>query len=264
VTATPDHFWAGPQPHDTAQRRAIAQSIVQQAQTQLSDRLLAAALYGSVAKGLDQPYSDLEMFLLVEGDQEETYHEWVWEQGRIEVNEIGWDAALEMADTVEDDWPLARGQFVYAEPIWGDAALIDELKRRTLNAPKEQFDEAMQEILSAELYENLGKLRNAHERRIEDPMVALAGQFAHHTATLIALSHRHCFKNSQRILREALGLPDPPEGFDLLARIVTQGRLSDLNEVAHAIEGCWRGLRPWTEARGISIEPCLQPWPSPA
>jgi kanamycin nucleotidyltransferase len=78
-------------------------------------------------------------------------------------------------------------------------------------------------------------------------------------AMLLGLAHRHCFRNSYLLLKEALGLPSPPAGFDLLVRLVCDGRLNDLEETATAVENAWQGLEPWTLNQGLAIEALLYP-----
>jgi kanamycin nucleotidyltransferase len=252
-------FWDGPQPHDSAARRALAEKIAIEAQNRFGARFRGAALYGSAARGTDLPYSDVELFALIDGEHEESFEEWVWGPGRVELNVIGWETAQKMAADVESDWPLSRGQFIHAVPLAGDPAQFEQLRTQSLSVPEERFHAAMRAILLEELYELLGKLRNARQRRLQDPVPALASQFAFWMAMLLGLAHRHCFRNSYLLLKEALGLPSPPAGFDLLVRLVCDGRLNDLEETATAVENAWQGLEPWTLNQGLAIEALLYP-----
>ena len=48
-------------------------------------------------------------------------------------------------------------------------------------------------------------------------------------------------------------MPDRPEGYAPLARLVVAGTLSDPASVAAACERFWRDLVPWAERRGIRL-----------
>jgi hypothetical protein len=56
-----------------------------------------------------------------------------------------------------------------------------------------------------------------------------------------------------RRFEEALAMPDRPEGYAPLARLVVAGTLSDPASVAAACERFWRDLVPWAERRGIRL-----------
>ncbi|MCI0398031.1 MAG: hypothetical protein L0332_26820 [Chloroflexi bacterium] len=82
----------------------------------------------------------------------------------------------------------------------------------------------------------------------------LACHFAERGALMLALAHRVCYSTGPKMLVEALQLPDPPEGYGELCRLVLAGRLEDAGAVAAALERFWAGLPAWAEAHGVEIE----------
>lgn len=55
------------------------------------------------------------------------------------------------------------------------------------------------------------------------------------------------------MLEEALTLPDLPEGFQALARLVMSGALTDASVVASACDVLWSGLVQWAKERGYTL-----------
>ena len=53
---------------------------------------------------------------------------------------------------------------------------------------------------------------------------------------------------------EPLTLPDRPDGYDELCRMVMRGELADAARIAHTGDTFWRGVETWAEAHDLRIE----------
>ncbi len=66
----------GPQPMERAERLRLAQAIADGVLEVHGEKLKAIGLYGSMARGTDGPYSDIEMFAVLRTQGEEYSREW--------------------------------------------------------------------------------------------------------------------------------------------------------------------------------------------
>ena len=76
------------------------------------DAIYAVALYGSMGRDADGPYSDIELWAALTTPGMDDSAEWVYGPGKAEVNLLGLDVLWEQARTVAAKWALEQGQFV--------------------------------------------------------------------------------------------------------------------------------------------------------
>jgi kanamycin nucleotidyltransferase len=250
-------FGSGPLPQSSAARRARLDEFLVRLNNQYGPRLLLAALYGSMARGEDGPHSDIELFCVLEEPGLDESLEWIYGPGKAEINLLGPDVARREASRVEENWSLSSGQFTGAQLLYGDAGLLEELRQRALSVSHESRQAAVASIVVGELYEWIGKLRNAAGTDL--PLAPLACDFTVVLAQAVGLANGRRYSSSMRQLSEVLTFPDLPDGFSELCQLVAAGDLRDPARVSQAIENAWSGLEPWLARLGISIP--VESWP---
>lgn len=254
-----DSLFAGPQSTPSEHRRELVDTIVQQLRELHGERLLAVALYGSTARDSDGPYSDVELWAVLDdavfgADFDESL-EWVHGRGKAEVNLFSRSAVEVQARSVEPDWALSHGQFVHARALWiapDHGTLVETLRSLAAHPDDEAVNAALAEIVVGELYELIGKLRNRFARM---PLALLVAEFSQHLACLIGLAERHVFVSAGSLFDEAADLPCP-DGAVALFKRVAKGELSDDIAVSAAIERVWAGLEAW--AGEVSLDDALR------
>jgi kanamycin nucleotidyltransferase len=253
-------IFAGPAPLTTADRMRVVDQIVDDTFTQHGRAIEAAALYGSLAHGSDGPYSDIEMWFVLNRPGMSGRYEWVHGAGKAEVNFYGPDVIRARAVQLTERWSLRQGSLYHIQPIYGDLAFFDELKRLVMSPPKQAFDDEIAWLIVGEIYENVGKMRNARERRYEYAIPPLAYAVAQHGALMLGMAHRHLYTTGAKMLEESLALASRPHGYDELCQMVMGGRLHETIAVAATVDRFWQGLGPWTEAQEIDLT-AWQQWP---
>lgn len=103
-----------------------------------------------------------------------------------------------------------------------------------LGQPEAQFRAALRALIVGDLYELVGKVRNAQHARFWAALPFLAVQTAFYGAMLLGLAHRHLYTRGERVFVESLELGDPPQGFCGLAEKVIAGWLDDPHRLATA------------------------------
>gem|GEM_PF-338366 len=254
-----DTLFAGPQSVSCEQRRELIDAIVEQLREQHGERLLAVALYGSTARDDDGPYSDVELWAVLDdgafGIDFDQSLEWVHGRGKAEVNLYSRTAVEDHARSVEEDWALSHGQFVHARALWiapDHGTLVETLRALAAHPEDDAVNRALSELVVGELYELIGKLRNRFARK---PLTLLAAEFAQHLACLIGLAERHVFVSAGTMFDEAADLPGP-DGAAALFKRIDRGDLSDDVAVSAAIERAWAGIEAW--AGEVSLDDALR------
>jgi kanamycin nucleotidyltransferase len=217
--------------------------------------ILAIGVYGSISKGTDGPFSDIEMFcVLRESDESADFcYEWSAGPWKAEVDVCTADVLLKTASTVEERWPLTHGPYFSQLSLYDPEGFFPKLKEAAESPTPKDFQNAIQEVLVGEVYELVGKLRNASLNGPHTYLPYLAMQFAQYGAMLIGLHNRKLYSTGSMVLPEALQLPHRPDGFDDVARMVMPGELTEPSRIVSACEHFWSGLVKWAAEHGYVI-----------
>lgn len=248
----------GPQPMARAQRLQLAFKIADQIHDHYGDDVLAIGVYGSVARGMDGPYSDIEMHCVLRGRGVDTAHEWSVGPWKAEVDVYSEDVVLGRAAEVDVDWPITHGAFAEVLALYDPTGFFSRLRVAALSQPEYVFQQTMRDVIVGELYERVGKIRNARMSQNNGCVPYLAVELAKFGACLIGLAHRHLYTSGPLIFEESLTLPGRPDGYDALCRVVMVGELTDTSGIADATDVFWAGVENWARERRILIEEELE------
>ena len=254
-------MWSGPQPQSRAQRLQIMDRIVGDLHRTYGDELRAVGLSGSLSRGTDGDYSDLDLWCVIAESGVDTSKEWVFGPSKAEVDIYGEDIMQARAVEVNAMWSLRHGSLVNCRPLFGDREYFEMLRARVMSPPKEKFDEVIVEMVVGEFFEWMGKVRNGVARHDLDFLPITACNFTLHMALMAALLHRHIYTTSSSLMAETLALPTLPDGYRELAQMVISGTLHDKLAVVAAMEATWAGIGPWLAHHEISVEAAtVWPW----
>jgi kanamycin nucleotidyltransferase len=248
----------GPQPMDRARRLELAYRIAERVQRHYHDRTLAVGIYGSLARGSDGPYSDIEMHCVLRGTGIERWHEWSAGPWKAEVDVYSADVVLRWAAEVDVDWSITHGAYTQVLPAYDPTGFFPRLRDTVLSSPDRAFVRAICDVIVGELYERIGKIRNARAAGNNAALPYLAIDLAKTGACLLGLAHRHLYTSSSRLFQESLALPQRPGGYDDLCHMVTSGELTDATRIAGASDAFWLGVEAWAQERDLQIEEELE------
>lgn len=245
----------GPVPIAKQARMETCRTIAERLHEKYGKRVKAIGVYGSIARGMDGPYSDIEMFCVLRESSEAVDHCYEWSAGpwKAEVDVISEDILLFQAAEIEGRWPLTHGPFFTALGLYDPVKFFPKLKAAAESPPASEFHRAIGEVLVGEMFEFVGKLRNASLEGPASYLPYLAMQFAQYGAMILGLHHRTLFTTGARVLPEALALPDRPQGYDQVAGLVMSGDLADPERIVKACEAYWQGLTVWAAKHGYTI-----------
>lgn len=246
-------MYPDPQPMDHQQRLKLAERIAARLSTRYGPSVKAIGLYGSLARNQDGPYSDIEMFCVLKGPAESHNYEWCAGPWKAEVNVRGEETLLQEAAQLDSRWPLTHSAFVHILPLLDPEHYFGGLRELVMQHTPEDFHVLIEEGLIFDIYERIGKIRNAFARRDFQALPTLAILLAQRTTYILGLEHRHLYRTASSMLEEAIMLPDLPEGFQTLAHLVMSGELSDAAIVTSACDTLWSGLVRWAQERGYTL-----------
>jgi kanamycin nucleotidyltransferase len=253
ISKRKDRMYPTPEPMEHQQRMDLAGKIADRLIARYGTSVKAIGLYGSVARNEDGPYSDIEMFCVLKSPGEACNYEWCMGPWKAEVNVIEEVSLRQKASQVNGRWAQTHGAFMHILSLAGPDDYFSGLRELVLSHPSEIFDAAIKEVLIGDIYEIIGKVRNAQAKEHHQALTVLAVELVQRTAYALGLAHRYLYRSKSSILDEAVNLPDPPEGFYALAQMVMIGNLQDAEMVVIACDNLWSGLVNWAEERGYSL-----------
>ena len=248
----------GPQPLSRAARRAILDDLVSQLRAHYGRSLLALGVYGSIARGEDGPFSDIELFAVLDGRDIDDSLEWSNGPWKAEIDLYSQDVLLAWAATVEGDWAVSHGSLLGVQPIHDPGGFFERLRQAVLSQPGEVFRTAQAELIVGEIYEMVGKIRNALAQDNPAPLALFASHLAEYGACLVGLENRRTFTTSARMFADALALPGAPQGFAVVCELVMSGRLDQPAEIGSLADTFWEGIEAWAAARQLPIHTSLE------
>jgi len=246
----------GPVKIPQSERLQTCHEIAKRLHDVYGEKIQAIGVYGSVSRGTDGPYSDIEMFCVLREPSEAIEFSYEWSAGpwKAEVDICSADILLKNASTVEGRWPLTHGPYFSTLSLYDPGDFFPTLKKAAESPARSDFSRAISEVLIGEMYEFVGKLRNVSVNGPHTYLPYLATQFAQYGAMLIGLHNRKLFSTGAMVLPEALELPNRPVGFDNVAKLVMSGELAEPSKIVSACEDFWNGLVGWAAEHDYVIE----------
>jgi kanamycin nucleotidyltransferase len=257
---TPSRLLSGPRPLARAARLVVVDSIVARLLAAHRDDVVAIGLYGSTGRGTDENYSDIDLFCVIDQPGADRRYEWIHGDGKAEVELFGEDVIRRKAAMVDEGWSVTHAEFAYPQRLRGDERFFNELHNLVFAHPDETFAEVERAIIVDELYEGIGKVRNAVATGDFVKLPSRACRIALMSALFLGLAHRKIYTAAGLDLAESMQLTRRPDGHDELCQMVMSGDLADSRRVALTLEHHWRGVVEWIDREGLDISPSLK-WP---
>jgi kanamycin nucleotidyltransferase len=244
---------SGPQAYSQTERRTRAELIVARLRQHFGADLLALGLYGSLSRGTDGPFSDIEIHCVIAGSAIDTSYEWSEGPWKAEVDVYSPDVILASAAELDEFWPITHGAYTHVVPILDDGEIFPRIAQAVLGHSDAEFDTLMREVLIGDFYEVVGKARNAVAQNRPFSLAGEAVDAARYAACLMGLAQRKLFSTGSLAFSEALQLPDRPAHFDDFLNLVLSGDLRDNPRVAAALDALWEGMEEWALRRGLRL-----------
>ncbi|MEC0240164.1 kanamycin nucleotidyltransferase C-terminal domain-containing protein [Paenibacillus dokdonensis] len=218
------------------------------------ETILAIGLYGSIAQGIDGPYSDIEILVVTEDGISLSDYEFIYLPFKIEISMKQKHEVWQTASAVDDSWAIKAGVYAHLEAIYDPSGLVVQIQALSEQVSEEAIRETMRDFMIWEPYETMGKIRNNKIAGNDHYLPLGAKDLAWQTAKLIGIANRTFYNTRARTYEESLAMPSRPSGYDELIHLLMRGHLHDTELVYERCECLWSGLNEWYENMGIDYK----------
>jgi kanamycin nucleotidyltransferase len=244
---------SGPSTYTHTERLARAEHIASRFQAHYGENLLAIGIYGSLGRSADGPYSDIEMHVIVKGEEIERSFEWSAGPWKAEVDVYSTDIFLARAGELDDLWPITQGAFARVLPLHDPKRIFHRAAHAVFDHTLDDYNNLIRNVLIGDLYEEIGKARNSLIRGQTGNLAAEAVLAARYAACVVGLANRCLYSTGPEIFPESLGLPGRPAGYDELIGLVMSGELNNPRRLVNAMDALWEGEEIWADGCGLKL-----------
>jgi kanamycin nucleotidyltransferase len=235
------------------ERVELGRKIAPQILDSYKDAVLAIGIYGSVAKKLDRPYSDLELFCVVTDSLKLTDKFYVYDGLLVEIDYFQESKYLEEAAKRGRDWHLGADMFRNRTVLFERDNWLAKLEKIVAENDRMDFTEELR-LTTIGMTESLAAVRNAHFKRDHRDLRTRAFYLAWDAARVVYYHNRKYVLTTSWFWKQLFECKEQPKGFRKLIDIVAGFEKSTDKELANAAEKLWRVTMMLVQPRGISIE----------
>jgi len=221
-------------------------------------RVFAEGSNRSVAREMDGPYSDVELYCILQGENLEAVCEWTTGPWKGLINIYSKDVMVRDAAIVDETWPLVQSGYVYIKSLYDPGGIFPRLREIALESRPNEFKKFVRNLIVGELYETIGKIRNAHVSGSHVSLPMLAMELAKSGASLIGLANQHLYTAFSTHLEEAMQIANRPDGYDGLCKMVISGKLDNPNDILKEANCFWSRIESWAAENDIQIYDTLK------
>src|SRR5713101_3185367 len=142
------------------ERLELGRKIASRVVDTYKDAVLAVCIYGSTAKKLDRPYSDLEIFCVVKDSLEVKNKLYVHDGLLVEIDYLQESSFLKAATQVGWDWPIQADQYRNRMVLFERNGWLRKLQKAVVENDKTDFTDALRSAIIG-MTESLAAIRNA-------------------------------------------------------------------------------------------------------
>ncbi len=217
------------------------------------EAVLAICVYASTAKGLDRPYSDLEMLCVVRDGYDIPNKYYVYDGLLVEIDYFQESTELKEAKTVTTEWPLAADSFRNRLVLFERDHWLKKLEEAVAESDKKDFSEQVRKAMLM-VTESLAAARNAGIKGEAEDLRTRAVYLAYNVAKLVLLFNQKYILTTSWLWKTLFDCKEQPEGLREQIDIAAGFKPSSEEEVMNACEKLWQGSMLIVQKRHISIE----------
>jgi len=244
-----DPAWR-PVPFTTEERLRAAERVLDHLRARHGSNLLAVAVEGSTAKGLDRPESDLELCVVLAGGEADRWYAAFHRGLFVGVSLVSPEEAEREAESVTYTWPVDGDRLWTARVLYDPMGLYVRLRALRVGAEAAADWARLAREALADMYEHVYKVFAARPDR--ETQAYEAAQVAFWAADAVALVNRYRYLSSRTMFAESQRLRSLPEGYAAHLRGLL-ARPEGVGLERHAA-GLWTACRAWAAALGIHLE----------
>src|SRR5881409_2415980 len=221
------------------ERVRLGRKIASQIIDSYKEAVLAICIYGSTAKSLDRPFSDLELFCVVSDRLEMANKAYVYDGLLVEIDYLQESKFLRAATEIGWDWPIQADQYRNRIVLFEHDNWLKKLEEAVAKNDRADFTGEVKRATIA-MTESLGAVRNAHFKRDQRDLRTRAFYMAWDTARVVFLYNRKYVLTTSWFWKQLFDCQEQPKGLRKLVDVVAGFEKSTSSELIEAGEQLWR------------------------
>jgi len=243
-----------PQKFTREERLIFAKEFSEKIKSKFKEKLLAVGIYGSVAREEDQPYSDLEMLVILKGLHHEKTIEGIYRDLKYEINLCTKERIKKKIHTIDIDWPISVGQYLKILPLHDPQSVFDYFVKEYERVIKKSFKPYIAEVFSCDLFDLFCKFFNAKERKNYQSMRFLIFVLCDKMSKFLGLLNKQYYHSVAERPQDAMKMPINFPSFIELMKKITAGKIENTKELSILIEKVYREITLYLEEEGIQYQ----------
>lgn len=240
--------------HTHEDRLNLAEQLSARIVEKYGDKILAVCIWGSTAKKLDRPYSDLEMLTIVRDGVELSAINYLYHGMVVGIDYYQGTDFLKDAQRVTGDWALAADQFRNRIVLYDPSRWFAKLDAAVATSDRVDTSSVVQHRTTG-LFEGIEVMKNAQLSKDEEGVRTAGFYFAWDLAKLVLLINKKYILTSSWFWKEARGCSIKPANFwEHIETLAGFGKPSSADETIRSAEEMADAMRRIVKSRGISIE----------
>lgn len=241
--------------HSHEDRIRIAEQLREKIVKEYGNEIIAVCIWGSTAKSLDRPFSDLEMLTITRDGVEIPAVLYLYEGLVVGIDYFQDSEFLKDSRRITGDWAVAADQFRNRIVLYDPTKWFSRLDEAVASSDRLDTNGTIRHR-TAGLFEGLEVMKNAELSNDEVGVRTAGFYFAWDTAKLMLLINRKYVLTSSWFWKQARECTVKPDKFwrhiEILAGF---GKLASVEQIISSAEEMVEGMVKIAESRGISIEP---------
>lgn len=233
-----------------SERLRLAKAISKMISQKYGDEILLVGVYGSVAKGEDMDYSDIDMYVVTKNLTTQKYL--AYKGVPITIHFKTEKEVSEAIRNVTSIWPAEAHQFLSPKILYGSRKLLNRWQKMVKEIPEGDFRKAASTAL-IEIYENVGKVKNACKQKNLGRCLEAVWNVVWHADMFVALVNKTYYrKPGFRGLEEVTKFKKIPASYGKLMKTLWESR--DFDELNRASTELWESCLELARKEGIKFE----------
>lgn len=196
------------------ERKQLAQYLCDSMVSKHGEEILIGGLYGSSARGADTPWSDLEMWFVMDDSCQAKGRHLLYHDIAVGYRVYKRSNLEGILSSPSTRWPFHMGVLSNLELLYGEMTLIQAWIDLGKSIPRERFINALEEILPDLVVESHGRIHSSILRQDKHPL------FPHVFEVLFEMLTALCLLNQRWVthdyyqgLEDSFNFPKLPKGY---------------------------------------------------
>jgi len=199
---------------DQDNRYYLALRLAQSLSERLGEELLLCGLYGSAMRGTDTPWSDLELFCVVDDLCPLQSRSFIYHGVHVDVTVKRLEVLERLLTEPSRNWPVVMGILSVLEPLAGDGDWVPKWLELGESAPPERFHDLLVKILPDLVFESYGRILSCASLGSAGDLYTAVYEFLLEMNLVLCLVNRRWVTHDySRGLADAAGFPLLPAGY---------------------------------------------------